>query len=116
MNPLVRSLFHELAGVAPGERERVLRERQIAPELRAELESLLNFDSGNHNFTEGVGVIADDLLQSVDHPETYWGPYHRVRLLGAGGMASVYLAKRTDGEIEQKVAVKLLREDSERPG
>jgi serine/threonine-protein kinase len=37
-----------------------------------------------------------------------WGPYRRVRLLGSGGMGTVYLAERRDGEIQQKVAVKVL--------
>ena len=37
-----------------------------------------------------------------------FGPYRRVRLLGSGGMGTVYLAERHDGEIKQKVAVKLL--------
>ncbi len=43
------------------------------------------------------------------------GPYRLVRLLGSGGMGSVYLAERSDGEIEQKVAVKLLHARSNRP-
>jgi serine/threonine-protein kinase len=38
-----------------------------------------------------------------------------VRLLGSGGMGTVYLAERRDGEIEQKVAIKLLRADADRP-
>src|SRR5204863_2068332 len=43
------------------------------------------------------------------------GPYRLVRLLGSGGMGAVYLAERTDGEIQQKVAIKLLRTDGHRP-
>ena len=37
------------------------------------------------------------------------GPYRTVRPLGHGGMGSVYLAERADGEFEQQVALKLLR-------
>ena len=37
------------------------------------------------------------------------GPYRLLRLIGNGGMGSVYLAERADGEVEQRVAVKLLR-------
>src|SRR5204862_506894 len=41
---------------------------------------------------------------------------HRlVQLLGSGGMGTVYLAERRDGEIEQQVAIKLLRADADRP-
>jgi serine/threonine protein kinase/Tfp pilus assembly protein PilF len=35
------------------------------------------------------------------------GPYELIRLLGAGGMAEVWLAKRADGVIKREVALKL---------
>jgi serine/threonine protein kinase/Flp pilus assembly protein TadD len=46
------------------------------------------------------------------------GPYELVRLLGAGGMAEVWLAKRADGAFKREVALKLptvsrLRKDLE---
>ena len=42
------------------------------------------------------------------------GVYRIVRRLGIGGMASVYLAERADGQLEQQVALKILdREDTE---
>src|SRR5262245_43262989 len=96
MNPVVRLLFHEVADLTRSEREKLLAERQIAPELRAEIESLLSFDSN-----------------TAENP--HWGPYRRVRVLGTGGMGTVYLAERTDGEIQQRVAVKVLRNDVDRP-
>lgn len=37
------------------------------------------------------------------------GPYRLVRRLARGGMGTVFLAHRTDGEVEQQVAIKLLR-------
>ncbi len=37
-----------------------------------------------------------------------FGPYRIVRLLGRGGMGSVYLAERADGEFRQQVALKVL--------
>src|SRR5262249_38417150 len=65
---------------------------------------------------DSVVNAAEEMLQSGSRPEfTTWGPYRRIRLLGSGGMGSVYLAERTDGEIQQKVAVKLLRADVDRP-
>lgn len=36
------------------------------------------------------------------------GPYRILRLLGRGGMGSVYLAERADGRFERQVAIKLL--------
>ncbi len=37
------------------------------------------------------------------------GPYRLVRELGHGGMGSVWLARRDDGQFEQQVALKLIR-------
>ena len=118
MDPQVRLLFHELADLPQEERQRVLDERRIAPELRAELESLLSFDSEDaRHLTACVSDAAEEVLQSAagrDLPAC--GAYRLVRLLGRGGMGAVYLGERTDGEIQQTVAVKLLRADGCRPG
>ena len=117
MTDEVRLLFHQLADLSPGDRERAFREQQVLPEIRAEVESLLDFDSANVQcLTDCVSHAAEQVLDSTRGPEAaYCGPYRLVRLLGSGGMGSVYLAERTDGEIQQKVAVKLLRADSHRP-
>jgi serine/threonine protein kinase/Tfp pilus assembly protein PilF len=40
-------------------------------------------------------------------PGTQVGPYELIRLLGAGGMAEVWLAKRADGAFKRDVALKL---------
>ena len=39
------------------------------------------------------------------------GAYRIVRLLGRGGMGTVYLAERADGQFEHQVALKVLRSD-----
>lgn len=116
MNSEVRTLFHELADLAPAERDQAFRERGTAPEVRAEVESLLRFDSaGDGTLTGSVSSVAGQLLESnVGHPFGQCGPYRLVRLLGSGGMGTVYLGERVDGEIRQKVAVKLLRVDEHR--
>jgi tetratricopeptide (TPR) repeat protein len=117
MTDEVRLLFQELADLPAGKREMVFRERQVSAELRAEVQSLLDFDS-NHaeGLTECVSSAAGELLQSPGGLEqSYCGPYRLVRLLGSGGMGAVYLAERSDGEIQQKVAIKLLRAEDHRP-
>jgi eukaryotic-like serine/threonine-protein kinase len=43
------------------------------------------------------------------------GVYRLIELIGRGGMGEVYLAERTDGHFEQRVAVKLLRAGFENP-
>src|SRR5581483_6990516 len=108
--------FHELADLPSGERDRVLRERQVAPELRAEVEALLRFDSlGDETLSDSVSATASEMLSSSIRGRVHCGPYRLVRLLGSGGMGSVYLAERIDGEIQQRVAVKLLRSEYCRP-
>jgi len=116
MNSVVRLLFHEVADLTRSEREKLFAERQIAPDLRAEIESLLSFDSTNdHGLTESVANATEEVLTSDNGGLLHWGPYRRVRVLGSGGMGTVYLAERTDGEIQQQVAVKVLRADVDRP-
>lgn len=118
MNDEARLLFHELADLTPDERKRVLSERPLDPEVRSEVQSLLNYDSTNDgHFTACIAGAADEVLRSAAGQEAgYCGPYRLVRLLGRGGMGSVYLGERTDGEIQQKVAVKLLNMEGDRPG
>jgi len=118
MNPVVQSLFHELADLPPSEREKFFAAHQIAGQLRAEIEALLSFDStSEHGVSERVVNAAKEVLESYNKAvPLQWGPYRRIRVLGAGGMGTVYLAERIDGEIQTKVAVKLLRADSEKPG
>src|SRR5262245_30388702 len=117
LNDQVRALFHELIDCSPAEREKIFRERRIAPELRAEVKSLLEFDTPQaDSFTGSVSRTADEAMASTAvRVPAYCGPYQLVALLGSGGMGAVYLGQRTDGEIQQKVAVKLLRSDADRP-
>jgi serine/threonine protein kinase len=118
MNNEVRLLFHRLADLSPEERERTFKELDAEPGLRAEVESLLRFDSAqDSDLTASVGRSALQALGSADVRElSQCGPYRIERLLGVGGMGTVYLAERTDGEVQRKVAVKLLRADEHRAG
>src|SRR5271163_5025184 len=117
MDHEVRVLFHELVDLPPVARQRIMADRKIAPELRAELESLLSFDSTDvRRLTACVSGTAEEILDSVAGRDVDCGPYRLVRLLGRGGMGAVYLGERTDGEIQQTVAVKLLSADGHRPG
>jgi hypothetical protein len=114
---LLRELFRELADLPPEERKRVLAEREIPADLRIEVESLLRYDAPSDEFiTRRVADAAEEALRWRAEPVSRdYGPYRLVRLLGSGGMGAVYLAERRDGEIEQKVAIKLLRADADRP-
>lgn len=109
MDRRIRLLFQEPVDLGPADRERIMTQRQIAPEVRAELESLLNFDStGAPNLTACVSGEAQEILRTVSGRDVSCGAYRLIRLLGQGGMGSVYLGARQDGEIQQTVAIKLL--------
>jgi tetratricopeptide (TPR) repeat protein len=49
-------------------------------------------------------LAAQDSIEA----KTRCGPYRLMRLLGRGGMGSVYYAERADGEVEQRVAIKVI--------
>jgi serine/threonine-protein kinase len=58
-----------------------------------------------------MSAVADLVLRQQDDalpPQSQFGPYRVVRLLGAGGMGVVYLAERDD--IGSRAAVKILRD------
>src|SRR4051812_29341263 len=116
MDDRVRLLFHELADLSPIQREQVFAERQLEPEIRAELRSLFKFDAAqDHRLTQFVSKAAEETLDYTEDAPRICGPYRLLKLLGAGGMGTVYLAERADGEIQQQVAIKLLRAGADRP-
>src|ERR1700759_5159145 len=102
MDTEVRLLFHELVELSPAERERILAERRGGADVRAEVESLLGFHSADP-LTGCVANAAAELLDSCGTPElSHCGQYRLIRLLGSGGMGTVYLGERMDGEIQQR--------------
>lgn len=59
---------------------------------------------------EPVGLAFDKLgdREAVDdQPDDVIGPYRLIHELGSGGMATVWLAERTDGVLQRQVALKL---------
>lgn len=83
--------------------------------LRQEVESLLSYqDTVENNIFENNQL---NLLLSPDNnqlTDNFIGKqidkYKLISLLGEGGMGAVFLAERTDGEFEQQVAIKLLKQ------
>jgi serine/threonine protein kinase/Tol biopolymer transport system component len=55
----------------------------------------------------GAADVPSDALASGLHPGARVGPYQLIRLLGAGGMAEVWLARRADGAFKREAALKL---------
>ncbi|MGI8493954.1 MAG: protein kinase domain-containing protein [Pyrinomonadaceae bacterium] len=86
------------------------------PELRFEVESLLAGESGAEEFF-GAPAISNyyAFFDQETEPDMLvgekFGVYEVIRELGYGGMGAVFLAERTDGKFEQKVALKLLKRE-----
>lgn len=75
------------------------------PEVATELRELLDLHAANRasGFMERAPVTVEDSLTGCNI-----GPYTIERLLGRGGMGSVWLARRSDGKFEGRAAIKLL--------
>jgi tRNA A-37 threonylcarbamoyl transferase component Bud32 len=111
----VISLFHELADLPSAVREEYYTSQQISRDVREEVESLLRFDTNAETFTSEIAAVIQDASRTIPAAAkgSVLGRYRVVRLLGEGGMGAVYLAERIDGEVEQQVAIKVVRAGTE---
>jgi tRNA A-37 threonylcarbamoyl transferase component Bud32/tetratricopeptide (TPR) repeat protein len=66
-------------------------------ELRHDVETLLAGDDGAAPFLD------------LDRTPERLGPYRIVHEIGRGGMGTVYLAERDDGQFQQRVAIKVIK-------
>ena len=106
----VISLFHEVADLPFSDRLDYYSSHQIPREIQDDVESLLKFDTQTVSLSNQIAETAQEVLQAsngVTEGKTF-GRYRVIRLLGQGGMGAVYLAERTDGEVEQQVAIKVV--------
>jgi len=102
------SVFQAVADLGLREREAYYAQHGVPDVLRDEVESLLEFDSHATTFLMGgVAQAATGIVDAMEKPERC-GAFRPTKLLGRGGMGSVWLAERIDGQVDQKVAVKVL--------
>lgn len=85
------------------------------PQLRAEIQSLLDSAEASR------GILSrTPLLQLIPAPidDEYvpqqLGVYTIIKKIGCGGMGTVFLAERNDGQFEKTVAIKLMRQSHNR--
>ena len=103
--------------IEKSERQRYLDKLNINSELRAEVETYLSFEEEVENslnlsaFEFSRGFFDEDEISENSFLGQKFGVYQVLRELGYGGMGAVYLADRTDGKFEQKVALKLLKRE-----
>ncbi len=104
----IKRVFHQVQGLAPGDRLAEIKKLSPNPEVVNEVQWLLGADTGLVDF------LRDDASQPFLNPppsaiekNALLGSYRIIDSLGQGGMGAVYLAVRTD-DFEKQVAIKIL--------
>jgi eukaryotic-like serine/threonine-protein kinase len=104
----IKSLFGEVCDL-PNQHTQSQRLRELGAnpaELRQVL-ALLAQDAKSQHLTQPIAAALTDLTQEL-HPGDRLGAYTLRSELGQGGMGQVFLAERSDGHYQQRVAIKLL--------
>jgi len=104
-----KALFFECLDLPRSERESFLeRACREDLDLRRLVEGLLSQD--DRDGPRGEPLSSSELMDGLDpNLGRRLGPWVLERVLGRGGMATVFAARRVDGHFEQEVAIKLLR-------
>jgi eukaryotic-like serine/threonine-protein kinase len=108
----VDQLFSRCVALSEPERRALLdRECGEDPELRDLVQAMLRADATGEDALQQL--VSASVAQLDGEPSEPWqgrllGPYRIERQLGAGGMGTVFLARRADAEYERWVAIKVL--------
>lgn len=97
----IEDAFHEALAKPLGERVALLG--SLAPETRQTVERLLAAHSTPHPLLDAP--LAEEIPAGAR-----LGPYELLEPIGSGGMGTVYLARRADGQYDKQVAIKLTRQ------
>jgi serine/threonine-protein kinase len=114
---LVDSLLQSALELAPGDREGFLAQAcSKDPSLKDEIKSLLTSyrRAGEFLETPALEIAARELSSEADALSTaplagqIISHYRILKMIGRGGMGTVWLAERCDGRFERKVAIKFI--------
>lgn len=99
--------FERLRLVPPAQWREQLAAIALDADARLRLERMLMTDADDDDPL--ARTIADGVQRLHTHDGERLGPYRILREIGAGGMGTVFLAERADGNFIRQVAIKLLR-------
>jgi len=109
----VDGLLDELLDLPADSRTSVLDRRCTDdPAVHAEVCSLLQAARAVGGFLSAPAMLAVEPMLEDILPGTRIGAWRILRRIGRGGMGVVYEAERAEGDFQQRVAVKLLRQES----
>lgn len=125
--PQLSSLLDQALDLPPGERAAWLEDlRRDQPALEPVIQQLLAahakhetgdfLNRGPALVVQAYGSAARDESAEQLQVGDAIGPYRLLRALGSGGMAVVWLAERSDGQLARQVALKLPQRFVWRPG
>jgi non-specific serine/threonine protein kinase/serine/threonine-protein kinase len=109
----VKDVFAEVLELSFDDRESFLLEKCADDaHLLAEVKSLLEAHDETEKFIDQNALDLDSQFSSsvIHYDGTQFGNYKIICEIGRGGMGAVFLAERSDGEFEQKVALKIIRQ------
>jgi serine/threonine protein kinase len=109
----IKGVFQIAAALEPSQRAAYLDQAcEGEPELRFEVESLLNASGQAEDFIEKP-ALHPSALAMIANPDSIIGrrvgPYKITGEVGRGGMGEVYRAVRDDDHFRQQVAIKIVK-------
>ncbi|MBK9438922.1 MAG: serine/threonine protein kinase [Chloracidobacterium sp.] len=108
----VKDIFIDALELDESQRSEFLSERcNGETDMRSEVESLLRSHFESEDFIENPAIEVSEIFGNKDvRIDQQFGHYTIEREIGHGGMGAVFLARRNDGEFDQKVALKIVRQ------
>ncbi|MCO6509540.1 MAG: serine/threonine protein kinase, partial [Aridibacter famidurans] len=109
----VNEILEQVLELEPEARGVFLENSGAAPEIIRQVETFLSFEEAAETSLNLAAIeFSHDLLEDDSTKVGEQIDVYRVTGdLGTGGMGAVYLAERTDGNLKQQVALKLLRKE-----
>ncbi len=109
----IKDLFSDALEQPAESREQFIRNAcGTDNDLYREVISLLAASSESENLIENNSIDLAGKIGARENtiPEQHFGNYRIIREIGSGGMGTVFLAERDDGELVMQVALKIVRQ------